>query len=140
MITYIIITIITILVGIVNALKDSSALNRFKTDWWNKEKSWKRKWLVDKQTGMLSLNNKRLWYYIGIYKPKYIERFPYSSTILVWCTDGWHLLQQVQFSLVFLGKSIILFNDPLNILISFILMKVIFSISFEVVYKNLENR
>ena len=133
-----VIILITILVGMVNALKDTSALGRFKRDWWNKGRSWKRKWKLAPSEQVAIKNTQRLWYYFGVYKPNYVEKFPYSSTILVSLTDGWHLLQQIQFSLIFLGKAILLFDDPLNILISFIVMKTLFSLSFEIVYKKFE--
>lgn len=138
-----IIIIFTILIGFINALKDSSALGRFNTDWWNKNISWKMKWKIDKTTysdKMPLPNNKKPWYYLGMHKPMYIERFPYSSTILVSFTDGWHLLQNIQFSLIFLGKSILLFDSLLNIVISFIVMKTVFSITFELVYRKIQNR
>ena len=144
-----IITIFTILIGFINALKDSSALGRFKKSWWNKSSSWKMKWKMDKtvyldktsySNKMPLPNDKKPWYYLGMHKPIYIERFPYSSTILVSFTDGWHLLQNIQFSLIFLGKSILLFDSLLNIVISFITMKTIFSITFELVYRKIQNR
>lgn len=30
------------------------------------------------------------WYYFGLYKPKYKERKPYSTTLFVWLTDWYH--------------------------------------------------
>ena len=35
------------------------------------------------------------WYHFGIH-PKHKERFPYSSTLLVWLTDAEHFYQFVQ--------------------------------------------
>jgi len=137
---YVIIVLITILIGVVNALKDTSALGRFKRDWWNKNRSWKMKWKLNTNGSSPLINTVRPWYYLGLFKPKYQERFPYSSTILVSLTDGWHLLQSIQFNLVFLGKAIILFDGPLNIILSFIVLKTIFSFTFEIVYKKFENK
>lgn len=134
------ILVLSVLIGIVNALKDSSALNRFENDWWNKGRAWKRKWKLNHSESKPLPNDIRPWYYLKLYKPKYIEKFPYSSTALVGFTDGWHLLQNIQFSLVFLGKAILLFDDPLNIILAFIVMKTIFSFSFEIVYKKIQNR
>lgn len=39
---------------------------------------------------LLCKQNKRLWYYLWIFTPPYIESFPYSSTALVMFTDFWH--------------------------------------------------
>jgi hypothetical protein len=36
------------------------------------------------------------WYYFG-YKPKYKERFPFSSTLLSFATDAEHFYQFIQF-------------------------------------------
>lgn len=44
------------------------------------------------------LNTKCLWYYAYLYKPKYVEAFPYSSTMLVWITQGWHFEKMLTFS------------------------------------------
>ena len=59
--------------ALLNAVMDVSSENKFKRDWWNKDKSWKNKWKH------------------GI--PELGERFFGSSTILVWLTDGWHMTQ-----------------------------------------------
>jgi hypothetical protein len=37
------------------------------------------------------------WYYLWFYKPKNRERFIYSSTLLVWITDGEHLFQFLKY-------------------------------------------
>ena len=47
---------------------------------------WKAKWALPLQP------YEPRWYHFGI-KPKHRERFPYSSTLLVWVTDTEHLLQ-----------------------------------------------
>lgn len=41
---------------------------------------------------------KLYWHYLWLYKPKYVEAFPYSSTIFVWVTQGWHLAKMLTFS------------------------------------------
>ena len=140
MLNIILIYCITVLIGIVNALKDSSALNKFEREWWNKGRSWKKVWKLNESRSKPLLNDIRPWYYLKIYKPKYIEKFPYSSTVLLGFTDGWHLLQNIQFTLIFLGKAILLFDGLINIVLAFIVMKTLFSISFEVVYKKIKNR
>ena len=39
---------------------------------------------------------KKPWYYFGMYKPEYKERFPFSTTALVALTDRWHLGNLIQ--------------------------------------------
>lgn len=41
------------------------------------------------------------WWYFGLYKPKYRERYIYSSTILVFTTDLEHLTQFIQYAILF---------------------------------------
>lgn len=38
-------------------------------------------------------NTKRLWYCLWLVTPKYVEKFPYSTTLLVGFTDAWHAFQ-----------------------------------------------
>lgn len=33
------------------------------------------------------------WWYFGLYKPKFPEKFPFSATALVFLTDRWHFNQ-----------------------------------------------
>jgi len=50
--------------------------------------------------------------YLWLYTPRHKERFPYSSTMMVFLTDGEHLFQLVKDILV--GLSVALFTqDPL---------------------------
>lgn len=55
----------------------------------NSEQGWTAKWKYPLQ------DYARKWYHLGI-KPKHAERFPYSSTLLVWLTDAEHFYQFVQ--------------------------------------------
>ena len=133
---YLIVSLICV-VGIINALLDSSALDRFKNRWWNKSNSWKNKWKL--VNGELVKSKTSPWYYLHLYTPMYIERFPYSSTILVSYTDGWHLLKNLQYSIIFFIISMLYYNTFIEILISFICLKIIFSLSFEILYKKIQN-
>jgi hypothetical protein len=47
------------------------------------DKEWRNKYAV----GYLPFTGK---YYLGLYKPRYKEKFMYSTTILVFLTDKWH--------------------------------------------------
>ena len=75
-----------------NELEDESVRNRWShhQQFFNSIKSWKNKWNIG--AGETLLPAKYKWYYFGII-PAHEERFPYSSTILVWVTDGEHLFQ-----------------------------------------------
>ena len=60
----------------------------------NSRLSWKNKWKVDKN-GSLIINHEKKWYYFGI-NPSFKEKFLYSSTALVFLTDGEHLFQWIK--------------------------------------------
>lgn len=51
--------------------------------------TWKAKYKKDSE-GNLIPANKSPWYYLGLYTPKYVEAFPFSTTMLVAFTDQWH--------------------------------------------------
>ncbi len=76
-----------------NEIEDACVRNRFDPTrtWWNARDSWRLKW---KQPFRTSKRGK--WYHFGI-APKRVERFPYSSTILVFLTDGEHFFQWLKF-------------------------------------------
>lgn len=67
-----------------------------KYDWFNPLKSWVYKWKT--LGGVRVICTKAPWYYLWLYKPDYVEKFPYSSTILVFTTDGWHGLKWLCFT------------------------------------------
>lgn len=55
----------------------------------NSEQGWTAKWQYPLQ------DYSPKWYHFGL-KPKHAERFPFSSTLLVWLTDAEHFYQFVQ--------------------------------------------
>lgn len=101
----------------INEAEDLCVRGRFfiSRPFFNSTYSWKNKWklkevtLLDKdfmptKEHIVEKNNDRLWYYLWLYRPEYKEAFPYSSTILVWLTDGEHLFQELKlFVLCLLG-------------------------------------
>ena len=92
------------------ALLDSTAhgkLDLFKSDFWNESVAWKNKWKN------------------GDYKQG--ERFLGSSTVFVFLTSGWHLIQEVMLILLF----VLLFGFNVTCL----LYLVIFKITFEILYR-----
>ena len=126
--------LIWFIVGIINGFKDRSALNRFKKPYWNKGDSWENKWKLDKDLDLV-VNKNKLWYYLGFYAPRYKERFPYSSTFFVAFTDGWHLLQFLQFKIAILGYALRLSTDDSPIVLRFITISLGFSIGFLLSYE-----
>lgn len=56
---------------------------------YNPANTWKNKYKKDAE-GNIIPNTKKPWYYLGLYKPQYVESFPFSSTALVSFTDPWH--------------------------------------------------
>lgn len=134
--------ILILIAAISNAIMDRSALNQLWGNWWNKSNSWRNKWKKNKKGNLIS-NNKRLWYYLWLYKPSYVELFPYSSTIFVWTTDAWHLFQMFMLSCFQLGISLnikfIYLNDNFyNELLEFLALKTLFSLVFQVFYKKIK--
>ena len=54
----------------------------------NSEQGWTAKWVYPLEPYV------KKWYHFGVY-PHSKERFPYSSTLLVWLTDAEHFYQFV---------------------------------------------
>lgn len=120
-----------ILVGILNGFKDTSSENRFLRPYWNKGKGWKFKWKRDENDRLIP-QTKKLWYYLWVFTPKVKEQFPYSSTLLVWLTDGWHLLQSFQFRCAWL--AVYLPTTPTELIFSQVVAPAIFSLGFHISY------
>jgi len=93
--------ILMVVAGALNAVMDRIAFT-FKTSvfkdlnpmFWDVSKSWKNQW---KQPMQPSYSD---WYYFGLYKPRYQENYPFSSTFLVWTTDAWHLAKTLMLGLM----------------------------------------
>lgn len=135
--------ILIILAGVINALMDQSSINNLWNKWWNKGESWKLKWKLD-SNGNLIPQNERLWYYLWVLTPKWKESFIYSSTLFVWLTDGWHLLQMLFLNIIIL--SIIVFN-PINLffdnnicqmIINFLILRIGYGVGFNTMYYSIK--
>lgn len=115
------------------AIMDNIAEGRW-SGWWNKNESWKYKW---KRKYNIANPGKREWYYLWLYKPLREERFPYSSTMLVWLTDGWHFFK---FLFNRAWQAAIVINIPVfkEMLILYIIIGILFSVPFEIVYKKIK--
>ena len=116
-----------VLAGMCNAVMDKivfhwddSVFKGSKLDWWaNPEVSYKNKWKNNSNSSG------------G-------EKFPGSSTVFVWVTDLWHFAQSFMISFfvlatLFYGDGIINVFDTsfVNIICDFIILKGVFSLTFE---------
>jgi len=120
------------LAGMCNAIMDTlvfhwdtSIFKGSKYEWWaNPEISYRNKWKNNSNS-------------------KDGEKFPGSSTIFVWVTDMWHFTQSFMISFFVLGAlsydGITELTDInwVNILIDFILLKLSFSLTFELFWSKL---
>lgn len=101
------ILLLAFLYTLFNELEDECVRGTFfiKKDFFNTIKSWKFKWKLDANGNLIPYKNK--WYHFKFFKPRYEERFPYSSTLLVFLTDGEHLFQFLKIATIALIPSII---------------------------------
>jgi len=99
--------------------------NRWKTNtkFLNSNESWNNKWVA-------GIPKKR-WYYFGI-NPSFKEKFPYSSTILVFLTDGEHLFQFLKRWFILLGIAIL----SVKMAIVFLIGALTSSLLRETIFKN----
>jgi len=109
--------------------------------------NWYKKWARSKENycPINNIEKKQKWYYfgtkyhhwwyLGFFKPKYIERFPYSSTILVFLTDRWHWYNFWQYRFTHLA---IVYSIPIDIWYKVLLLFVfplVQGLVFELNYK-----
>jgi hypothetical protein len=97
---------------------DRSFFTKLKNqNFWRPDLSWKNKWKGE--------------------DPQLGERFLGSSTLFVGLTDGWHLFKLVHNLFLFIGLLIVSISLylPLHIAISFVVARVIFGVSFTLVFK-----
>jgi len=93
-----------------------------------KKQEWKNKY-------NLSKFRDKHWWYFKLYTPKLPEKFPFSSTILVFLTDRWHLAQLIMLRCFYLIISILISANIITMLIlTFIIFPIIVGVSFEVSY------
>jgi hypothetical protein len=103
------------------------------TDEGIKSSEWKRKYDFTKEPG-------REWWYFGLYKPEFPEKFPFSTTLLVFLTDRWHLSQFVMLRCFYTIIAISLFSNIWMILfVVMIAFPLITGFGFESVYQQFRN-
>ena len=124
--------ILICLAGALNAAMDilftnynNSIFSRFNPLWWNPEESWKFKWVYPLQSPTPK------WYYFG-FLPRYEERFPYSSTILVWLTDAWHFIKALM--LLEIVISIVVYNPIICPVVDWIIYYISWTFTFTIFY------
>jgi hypothetical protein len=139
----IIITVVLLIIAAVfKAFMDLSSENKFERTWLNKE-AWIFKWKHEKRkqshdqiSHVLVGWKTKHWWYLGLKETAYPERFPFSSTILVFLTDGWHLFQFFFLSCIELAIAI-QFD---HWVFWFFMFKIILSGSFEFTYSIIKKR
>ena len=114
-----------ILAGVTKAFLDTSSINGFNGKWWNKGTGWKFKWKKGR---------------VGD------ERFPFSSTALVFLTDFWHLSQFIMLRFLYLAIALPLYDESeryailwlfLNV---FVVFPVALGFPFQIVYSKLNRK
>lgn len=77
------------------------------------------------------------WWYFGLYKPKFPEKFPFSTTALVFLTDKWHCWQFFMLRCFYIAVSMFMSNDLFTMLVlSFVAFPMIVGVFFETSYQN----
>lgn len=125
----IIIVILLILAGLFKGHMDAVADEGIKgVDWVNKYDFTKP-------------GNTKHWWYLGLYKPKYPERFPFSTTALVFLTDKWHLSQFLMLRCFYLAIALLISANVFTALIlSFVIFPVILGLFFEISYSKFRKK
>ena len=108
--------ILIIIAAVAKAVMDTIAKGQW-SGWWNKDESWRWKW------------DYGYYLHTGGFK----ERFPGSTTIFVFLTDGWHLFQFIFLNCLIAG--IILWSTPLAWYWDFLIISVGFRVVFEGSYR-----
>ena len=90
---------------------------------------WKNKWKLDDEGRLIPYVSK--WYHFGFIEPKYVEKFPYSSTVFVSFTDRWHRWKSLFLTCLFAAMVILNIDfEAKSILINFIILRIAFGLTF----------
>lgn len=116
------------LAGISKAVMDQSSEGLLTGPWWNKEESFRYKWKLD-ANGYLTPASHKPWYYFG-FAPPFVERFPFSSTLLVFITDAWHLFQFFTFNCIYLAVAWYVGHDAADKATVFVICKAAVNLPF----------
>ena len=130
------ITIILILVCFVAAAYFKAHMDAI-DDSGIKSSEWRNKYEIDKWYNPVDVKSKNHWWYFGLYKPAYAEKFPFSSTALVFLTDRWHSYQMLTYRFLYLGASFGHSNKLwVVLLLTFIVFPIVVGTVFEIFYGN----
>lgn len=81
------------------------------------------------------------WWYLGLYKPRFPERFPLSSTVLVFLTDRWHRNQFFMLRCFYFAIGLLITTKIIPLLIiTMIVMPILVGVFFEVSYGNTRDK
>ncbi len=111
-------------------LMDVSGRDGFVNNWFNKSKSWQNKYAKGLKP------NYKHWYYLGLITTKYKEKFIFSSTALVFITDGWHLFQFFFLNAITLAFMLGLGHSIEEKIIVGMIVELIYAIHFNLTYNN----
>lgn len=98
--------------------------------WWDPKFSWYMKWKMT-DYGTIIPNTKYKWYYLWLYKPVFEEKFMWSSTVLVFTTDAWHMIKSIKLNAIFLALTLALDLVVIDSILAFIILRVVYGIIFE---------
>ena len=114
---------------------NQSIFKKLNPEFWNPLESWKFKWKAFESgtpgIGTVLKPGTSRWYYFG-YVPRYEERFPYSSTALVFLTDAWHLFKALMLGCIML--AVVNYSVLITPFIDFILLYVTFTFTFTIFF------
>jgi len=131
MITLIFIVVCLAAAGYFKGRLDAIADTGKKTD------QWKNKYEMTEYGNLIPTEKKNHWWYFGLYKPNYAEKFPFSSTALVSVTDDWHMNQFIMYRFIYLAISFAASHGILmTISLAFVVFPIIVGIVFELSYNN----
>lgn len=118
--------------------------------WWQKNGALKyrhRKIIVPKPEGGYYKRAEPIgppmshWWYLGLIKTAYMERFPFSSTALVFLTDAWHFFNWMQYRCFHLAIVASIGVESIKQWIVILaLMAVCQGVVFQIIYKRRRKR
>jgi len=116
------ILLLIVLAGVFKGRMDALADEEMKTFDWHRKYDFTKEYTCH-------------WWYLGLIKPMFPEKFPFSSTLLVFLTDRWHMNQFFMQRCLFLAIGLAITPKfILSIFVAFVLFPIIMGVPFESVY------
>ena len=85
--------------------------------------------------------NTKHWWYLGLYAPRFPEKFPFSATALVFLTDKWHRNQFIMLHSFYLALALLWSSQLSMILIlTFIVFPAMVGVFFETSYDDARHK